>query len=161
MLERLKRYLLIKLQNIILRAVVTDFRGSIGTDYPTVQVKIMGRTGEMESLYPYGITGVPPLDSIGTVMSIGANTADRSGILYHPQTRDKGLKEEGEVVLGNLFGGTYLKFTALGTIEVWRENTLIIADLITHTHNIIIPDPNKPVTTPLDPTGGPVSPPTP
>lgn len=153
--KKLVNNLKVKLLNSILRGVVTDNKGSILTDYPTLQVNIMGRVGDIEVLFPYGITATAPIDSIVTTFSIGANAADRSGIAYDPTTRIKGL-EEGEVAVGNFLIGTYLKFTKLGKIMIFMNNIIVVPDLVanltTHTHISAIPG---------NPTGPPVTPPTP
>ena len=133
-----------KIMTMIQRTIVTLSRPVIPGEYPTAQIKGLGirineageRVGsvsEVENISPYGLASTLPIGALGIKLNIQGESANAVGFSYDPVSLPA-LNAGGEVAVGNLKIGTYLKFTNLGTIEVWRNNVLVITDLITHIH---------------------------
>src|SRR5690349_2108707 len=77
----------------------------------------MDKTSDMEVIYPYGLFAQAPVNSLALVFSIQGNEENLAGIVYAYRDRFKNLKE-GEVLLGNILTGSFIKFDKDGNIEI-------------------------------------------
>ncbi|MGD8499276.1 MAG: phage baseplate assembly protein [Phycisphaerales bacterium] len=134
MLKSLLNSLKNKILTMIQRAAVTDEEPHLVGTYPVSQVIAMKKTSDMERIAPYGIASVPPKDSLAVKFNVQGQSSNQVGIAYDPATIPAHIA--GEVVVGAFSAdiSSYLVFTTLGTIEVWRGGELVITDLITHVH---------------------------
>jgi phage gp45-like len=105
-----------KLGNLIRRAVIT--RPSTDTNpYQVAQVKYEGKTANAEIVYPYGLGGNPPTNSVCLMFNVSAQEENRAAIASTPTLRIKNLKE-GEVYVSNLTTGSSVIFKNSGDIDV-------------------------------------------
>lgn len=142
-----------KIMTMIQKIKVTNSEKHKFGEYPRMQISGLGKISDnTEIIHPYGFASQPPVDATGVKFNIQGEESNQVAMAYDPATLP--AYEVKEVVVGAFSAPspTYLKFTKAGTIEVWRNGILVIADLITHLHN---PSDN---TTPLDPNGIPVPP---
>lgn len=128
-----------KLASLIQRVLIVDSPSYHPGEYPNAQISSLGKTSFMELVSPYGIASAPPKGSSGVKFNIQGESSNQVGIAYDLSTLPN--FQNGEVVVGafSVSTPTYLKFTQLGTIEVWKAETLIISDLITHIHSGVEP----------------------
>ena len=105
---------------MIKRAVVSLSTADTG-NYPTVQVSYLGKTSEVEVLFPYGLAGRLPKDALVLCFNVEGSEENKAGIGNTPTQRFKEL-EEGEVVVGNPLTGSKIHFKANGDIEVIGKN---------------------------------------
>jgi len=138
-----------KIMTMIQRTIVTLSSPVVPGEYPTAQIKglgvsvnevgkIVGSVSEVENISPYGLASTLPIGALGVKFNIQGESANAVGFSYDPVSLPA-LNAGGEVAVGNLKIGTYLKFTNQGTIEVWRNNILTIRDLIEHIHSGVVP----------------------
>lgn len=119
-----------RITGLIKRCYVT-LVGDDNAKFQTTQVKYLGKTANVEVLYPYGLCGNPPTNSIAILFNIQGQEENRAGLFNLPNQRFNGLKE-GEVVVGNYLSGSYIKFTQNGDIEILStSNNIIITGNIT------------------------------
>lgn len=119
-----------KITNLVARVRITKTVQVDNNDHLIMQVEGLGQTGNMEVVFPYGMSGNPPKDSMVLRFNSQGAAGNRIGIPFDPSNKIKGSLE-GEVIIGNPIIKTYFKFTAAGLIEVWSLDTLIEADLAT------------------------------
>jgi hypothetical protein len=102
--------------NMIKRAVVS-LPGDDSGNVANTQVTYLGRTAQVEVIYPYGTAGKAPKDSSSIMLNIQAQEENRVIIEYRPTDRFKNLKP-GEYVVGNQLTGAFVKFSENGDIEI-------------------------------------------
>jgi len=105
-----------KLINLIKRAVVS-LAGDDSGEFPVTQVSYMGKTSDIEVVFPYGMAANMPKDSIVLMFNVLAQEENKAGIGYRHDLRPKNLKE-GEAVFGNFLVGTHIKFDEDGNIII-------------------------------------------
>jgi hypothetical protein len=102
--------------NMIKRATVS-LPGDDSGNVANTQVTYLGRTAQVEVIYPYGTAGKAPKDSSSVMLSIQAQEENRVIVEYRPTDRFKNLKP-GEYVVGNQLTGAFVKFSENGDIEI-------------------------------------------
>lgn len=102
--------------NLIKRSLVSRKTADSG-QFPTAQVSWSGKTADIEVIYPYGLAGNLPTDSLVLMFSVMGQEENKAGIGNTPKIRFKDLKE-GEVAVGNPTTGSVIKFLENGDIEV-------------------------------------------
>lgn len=118
LLSRLKN----GLNNIIRRAYVT-LTNADDKNCAHTQVSSMDKIMDIEAIYPYGLFAQAPLNSLALIFSIQNNEENIAGICYAATDRFKNLKP-GEVLLGNVSTGTYIKMDKEGNIEIVSKNDI-------------------------------------
>ena len=113
-----------RLLNMIKRSVITK-SGDDSGQFPVSQIFYNGKTGNSEIIWPYGIGGVLPKDSLGLTFSVMGQEENKVTIGTLPQSRPKGL-EEGEFYVSNLLTGSIILFKKSGTIEIHSTKNLDI-----------------------------------
>ena len=139
--------MLTKLITLIKRCRISK-PGNDSGEYPISQVSYYGKTGNSEEIYPYGMGGVAPSDSLGVLFSVGAEDSNRAHIATAPSLRPKNLKP-GESYFGNLLSksiiqpdATVVKFFAYDEystsvpIDYLFDNNIIMAY---KTNNVTLP----------------------
>ena len=123
-----------KIIHMIERAIVTEPKPVVLGEYPSAQVQSMKKTVDIENISPYGLASSLPLGALCVMYNIQGESGNKVGTGYDPATLP--ALQLNEVAVGNFSGviPTYLKFTNLGTIEVWKAGLPVIKDLITHIH---------------------------
>lgn len=116
-----------KIKNLVKRAASQKPMKDDGS-VPIVQVKYFNKTAFIEVLAPYGLCASPPTNSMATVINIGAQEENRTGIVDAPATRFKNLKE-GEVVVGNYVTRAKIYFKENGDIYLHVPEGNLIADV--------------------------------
>lgn len=113
---------------MIKRAYIT-LVGSDKDKFQTTQVNYLDKTADIEVIYPYGLCGNPPKNSIVLLFNVQAQEENRAGICNLPNKRFKDLKE-GEVVVGNYLTGSYVKFLENGDVKLLSKNkyTIIVEE---------------------------------
>lgn len=101
---------------MIKRATVSR-PGDDSGNVSNTQVTYLGRTAQVEVIYPYGTAGKAPKDSSSIMLNIQAQEENRVIIEYRPTDRFKNLKP-GEYVVGNQLTGAFVKFSENGDIEI-------------------------------------------
>lgn len=79
------------------------------TAYPRTQVTYNGVATDAYRFAPYGISSHPPLDSLAILLSPDGRRDDPIALIADPLNRFKDL-EEGEVLVGSPFTGSFVKF---------------------------------------------------
>lgn len=106
--------------NLIKRTIVSRKTADTG-QVPVSQVKWNGKTANIEVIWPYGLAGNLPVDSIVLTFNVMGQEENKAGIGNTPKTRFKNL-EAGEVAVGNPVTGSVVKFLENGDIEVTCKN---------------------------------------
>ena len=112
--------LLIKITSMIRRAVVSLSKPDSG-NYPTTQVSYLGKTADIEVIWPYGMNGRLPLDAQVLCFNVEGMEENKAGIGNVPTIRLK-VDAEGEVVFGNPLTESAVYFRENGDIEVVGTN---------------------------------------
>lgn len=140
-----------KIMTMIQRTIVTLSKPVTPGKYPTYQVQGLGnKPTNVENISPYGLASTMPLGALGAKWNIQGESSNQVGISYDPATLPA-LLAGGEVAIGNFTVGTFLKFTNLGTIEVFKNGILVIKDLVEHTHPSTDPNTGAPNLEPFTP----------
>ena len=86
----------------------------------------------MENISPYGLVSSLPLNALATKLNVQGESGNQVGLAYDPQTLPSLLV--GEVAVGAFSSPApaYLKFTNIGTIEIWRSGAIVVPDLINY-----------------------------
>lgn len=105
-----------RVTGMIKRAYVTLVGNDAG-QVQTTQVSYLGKTTDMEVIYPYGLFGNPPRGSLALLFSVQGHEENRAGIANLPKQRFKDNKE-GEAGVGNLLTGSVIKFLENGDIYI-------------------------------------------
>ena len=129
------------IRSLIRRARVSLSSPDTG-NYPKVQVEYLGKTAMIEVIWPYGMGGRLPVDSLPFVFNVEGMEENKAGIGTDPVRRKK-VDAEGEVWMGNPLAGTLIYFKEDGTIEAGLDGStfrkLIDERFITlfnsHTHS--------------------------
>ena len=108
--------------NMIKRAL-TSLPIKDNTDFQTSQVRYLGKTAQIELVYPYGLCSSPPTGSMVLMFNIQGQEENRAGMANLTRQRFKNLKE-GEVAVGNYLTGSVVKFLENGDIEVTGTNDI-------------------------------------
>lgn len=111
------------IKSLIKRATVSLSQPDTG-DYPITQVSYLGKTAEIEVLWPYGMNGRLPKDAQVLCFNVEGMEENKAGIGNTPTTRDK-VENEGETSFGNPLAGTFLRFKSDKTIELTNGTGLI------------------------------------
>lgn len=93
--------------------------------YPMTQITYLGKTANMEILFPYGMGAWVPKDAIGLCFNVEGMEENKMGILNVPTLRFK-LDAEGETSFGNPLTGSVTYYRANGDIEVIGKNNQTI-----------------------------------
>lgn len=112
--------LLNKIKSLIRRVRVSLSLPDTG-DYPKVQVTYLGKTGEMEVIWPYGMGGRLPVDAIPLCFNVEGMEENKAGIGTHPTIRFK-VDAEGETWNGNPLSGSVTYYRENGDIEIIGKN---------------------------------------
>lgn len=104
------------LRNLIRRATVTA-AGSDDKDVAVQQVTYLGKTGDCEIVFPYGMHANLPEDAILLMYSVQANSENRAGIGGVPKERIKNLPEK-EVVFFHPFTKSKIHFRNNSDIDI-------------------------------------------
>jgi phage gp45-like len=119
------------IRNLIKRGVVTRATDDTG-QFAIAQVQwIAGKSGNVEVVYPYGVSGYAPVGSLALMFNVMGHESNRAAIINNPKIRFKDLKE-GEVAIGNFLTRSYIKFLENGDIEVIgvaSQNVTITGDV--------------------------------
>ena len=113
-----------KLFNLIKNAIIS-LSGKDSADFPTAQVDYLGKTKEIELVFPYGLAANPKEKCFTLLFSVNGQEDNILGIAHNPTNRFKNLTP-GEVVVGNSYVNTKIYFKADGTIEIFTDKTLNI-----------------------------------
>lgn len=105
-----------RISNGIKRAYIS-LVGSDSNQFQTTQINYLGKTADMEVIYPYGLCANPPAGSLVLLFNVQGQEENRAGIANLPNQRFKNLKA-GEVVVGNYLTGSYIKLLENGNIEI-------------------------------------------
>ena len=116
----MKEQLLRKIRSLIRRAIVSLSLPDDG-DYPIVQVSYLGKTGNMEVIWPYGMNGQLPADAQTFCFNIEGMEENKAGIGTVPKLRLK-VDAEGEVSFGNPLTGSVTYYRTNGDIEIIGKN---------------------------------------
>ena len=116
----MKDLLLRKIRSLIRRAIVSLSLPDDG-DYPIVQVSYLGKTGNMEVIWPYGMNGQLPADAQAFCFNIEGMEENKAGIGNVPTLRLK-VDAEGEVSFGNPLTGSVTYYRENGDIETIGKN---------------------------------------
>jgi phage gp45-like len=108
--------------NMIKRATVS-LPGDDSGNVANTQVTYLGRTAQVEVIYPYGTAGKAPKDSSSVMLNIQAQEENRVIIEYRPADRFKNLKP-GEYVVGNQLTGAFVKFSENSDIEIITDGDI-------------------------------------
>jgi len=114
-----------KLLNMIKRSVVTN-PSTDTMQFPIAQISYNGKIANTEILWPYGIGGILPKDSIGLTFAVMGQEENKVTIGSFPQIRPRGLVE-GEFYVSNLLTGSIILFKKDGKIEIQSKNNLEIS----------------------------------
>ena len=106
--------------NLIKRTLVSRKTADSG-QFPVAQVSWNGKVGDIEVIYPYGLSGNLPIDSLVLTFNVNGQEENRAGIGNTPKRRFKNLKE-GEVAVGNPLTKSVIKFLENGDIEITGTN---------------------------------------
>lgn len=109
-----------KLKNMIKRCLVSKPGNDTG-QFPIAQVTYLGKTGNSEEIYPYGMGAVAPENSLGLVFSVNGDEGNRSHIATNSDLRLKNLVP-GESYFGNLVSGSVMIFSENGDWNVTINN---------------------------------------
>lgn len=115
-------FLLQKLVNMIKRGLVT-LPGSDADPYCRTQVSYMGKTKNIEVVFPYGLAANLPENALVLLFNVQGQEENMAGIGNTPTQRFKNLAP-GEVVVGSPRFGNYVKFGASGVIEIASTGAL-------------------------------------
>jgi len=145
-----------KIKNLIKRAAVSNNTTDDKIRH-IVQVNYIGRTADIEGVYPYGMSANAPVGSAMLMFNVGGSEENRAGIAYNPQDRFKNLKP-GEAQFGNQIKQTFIKFLDNGNIDIFTDadvninadNVNITAALTTINGDLVVTG-----QTDLSGTGGP------
>lgn len=107
-------------RNLIKRAYVS-LVGNDDQQFQTTQISYLNKTNVMEVIYPYGLSGNPPQDSLVLLFNVQAQEENRAGIANLPQQRFRNLNE-GEVAVGNYLTTSNVKFADNGDVIVTTRN---------------------------------------
>lgn len=114
-----------KLKSIVKRAYVSRANDDSGDD-PATQITFFGnKTDDAERISPYGLYTNLPEDTQVLLFCISSHGEDKSVMGYARKDRFKNL-EEGEVVVGNIISGTFIKFNNDGSIDVEADGNVNI-----------------------------------
>jgi hypothetical protein len=119
--------------NMIKRATVS-LPGDDSGNVANTQVTYLGRTAQVEVIYPYGTAGKAPKDSSSVMLNIQAQEENRVIIEYRPVDRFKNLKP-GEYVVGNQLTGSNVLFREDG-VAVFT-GPVIFEDTVTFNNAVI------------------------
>jgi len=151
------------LYNLIKRSIVTRKTADTG-QFPIAQVSSNGKTANIETIWPYGLAGNLPVDSLVLTFNVLGQEENKAGIGNTPKIRFKNLKA-GEVAVGNPVTGSVVKFLENGDIEVTcknDQNVTITGDVnltvggdvnVTAAGNVSVTSPLTTITGALDVTG--------
>jgi hypothetical protein len=106
--------------NLIKRAYVS-LVGNDAQEYQITQISYLNKTNVMEVIYPYGVSGNPPRNSLVLMFNVQGQEENRAGIANLPQQRFRNLKE-GEVAVGNYLTRSNIKFAENGDVVVTTKN---------------------------------------
>lgn len=115
--------LLTKITSMIKRSRVSLSHPDTG-DYPIVQITYLGKTADMEVIWPYGMNGRLPVDAIPVCFNIEAMEENKAGVGTTPTLRDK-LENIGETSFGNPVAKTFLRFLSDTSIELTNGTGLM------------------------------------
>lgn len=94
-----------------------------GTDaeqFPVQQVEYMGKVADSLMVFPYGMHGNVPADSLGLMFAVGGNPENRATIGFAPQ--DRPTLEEGEVAFYHpLLPNLIIKLQASGEMLIQSD----------------------------------------
>jgi hypothetical protein len=110
--------------NLIKRCYISRV-GSNQQRYQTTQVSYLNKTANIEVLYPYGLSGNPPRNSLGLMFNVQGQEENRAAIFNLPSKRVRNLKE-GEVAISNYLTESRVVFKENGDIEVIGKNNQTI-----------------------------------
>jgi phage gp45-like len=127
--------MLTKLITLIKRCRISK-PGNDSGEYPISQVSYYGKTGNSEEIYPYGMGGVAPTDSLGVLFSVGAEDSNRAHIATAPSLRPKNLKS-GESYFGNLLSKSIMIFKENGDwdVTITKDGNLTVSGNLNITVN--------------------------
>lgn len=109
-----------RITGMVKRAYVT-LVGNDANKYQTTQISYLGKTADMEVIYPYGLCGNPPKNSLVLLFNVQGMEENRAGVANLVTERFKDLKE-GEVAIGNYLTKSVIKFLENGDIEIYGKN---------------------------------------
>lgn len=113
------------MKKMIRRAVVTS--GLIKdseSDLRVQQVKYLGKSADIEIIFPYGMSANVSNDSIGTMWSIQCNAEYRVALFDDPVSRPRDL-EQNEVVYYHPKTGSKIHFKNNGDIDITATGSSI------------------------------------
>lgn len=93
------------------------------------------KVGNIEVVYPWGLTGVPPVGSMALIFTPMGHEENRAAIVNDPRKRLRGLAP-GEVALGNWLAKSYIRFWNNGDIQIKGSNNANIT--ITKDMNVTV-----------------------
>lgn len=105
-------------------------RGFISTSvddsmpYPICQVTYMSKAANAERVSPYGLYSNPPVETMALVFNVQGQEENLACLPYAQVTRFKNLNS-GEVLIGNVSSGSYIKFKENGDIELFATGNII------------------------------------
>ncbi len=109
------------IRNLIKRGTVTRETDDSG-QFSVAQVKwISEKVGNVEVVYPYGMSGYSPVGSLALMFNVMGQESNRAAIINNPNIRFKDLKP-GEVAVGNFLTRSRVKFLENGDIEIVATN---------------------------------------
>ncbi len=113
-----------KISNVVKRGIIT-LGNNDSKPVAHCQISYLGKTSNMEQIFPYGFSAQAPVGNIALFFAVGGNEANLAGIPYSQQDRFKGLKS-GEVIVGSPASGSYVKFLANGDIEILSKQKITV-----------------------------------
>lgn len=138
MIQRLAK----QIQNMIKRGFVSNTNSDAG-QFPTIQVSFMGKVADVETLWPYGYSAMPPINSLVTIFNNQGQEEYKMAICTDPQGRITGMSV-GEVAVSNNVMGNMIYFAKDGSIQITASAAANItinapgANVVMNAQNLIV-----------------------
>ncbi len=116
-----------KFFNLIKRAVISNpsVDSNLVND-PRAQIQYNGNTSRTHVLWPYGMEGRLPKDTLLISFNVNGDEANKTGIGYTPNDPNEPF-QSGEVAFGNPVSRTFIKVLANGDVIIAnRDGTSIL-----------------------------------
>ena len=122
---QIRRAIISKISNIIKRSNITRISDDKNS-FQTAQISYMGKVADTEIIWPYGMYGNVPINSLCVTFSSGAQEEDRVTFPSRSHKRIRRDLKSGEVGMGNFVTGSETFYDADGNIIINAKNDLKI-----------------------------------
>ena len=114
-----------KVTGIVRRSQIT--RGATDNNaFQSAQISYMGRVSDTEVLWPYGMYGSVPIDSLCVTLAVGAQEENKVTLPARSHKRIRRNLKSGEVGFGNFETKSEIFFDADGNVLVIAKKDLTI-----------------------------------